>query len=74
MEGISLLIIIISCVWFFNENNGHWNNEIQTFFLSNEYTFLNGEKSIIIFWFGENINKILNIKVGFCATFTTKHG
>jgi len=26
------------------------------------------------FSFGQNINEILNIKVGICATFTTKHG
>jgi hypothetical protein len=38
--------IIKSCAWIFKENNGHWNNEIQTFFYSNEFTFLKGEKYV----------------------------
>jgi hypothetical protein len=32
------------------------------------------KNKLLVFSFGENINKILNIKVGICAIFTMKHG
>jgi len=32
------------------------------------------KKKTFIFSFEEKINKILNINVGICATFTLKHG
>jgi hypothetical protein len=60
--------------------------KFKHFFYSYNFTFLNGEKykcvcqweninnELLIISFGENINKILNITIGICATFTMKHG
>jgi len=50
------------------------NNKIQTFFTQmNLHHWKKINSDLLIFSFGQNMNKILNIKSGICAMFTMKH-